>query len=94
MGHTKIRYGDPGENFLEELVFNPEKQKEFYNKFVFRKGGNSGNRDRGGSSSGDSGGRNKRYGKQISRVFGEFIGNECHGVILKVIWRQIHSTMR
>ena len=85
MGRTKIYYEkSPWEEFLEEIVFNPDKQKEFYETVISRRNGSSGNRESGGNGSGDSGGLNKRCGKQISEAFGEFICDECRGVMLKV----------
>lgn len=83
MGRTRIYYEKPPrEEFLEEIVFNLDKQKEFYETFIRRRSGSSGNRESGDSGSGNSEGLNK--GKQISEAFGEFIRDERHGVILKL----------
>ena len=85
MGRTRIYYErSPREEFLEEIVFNFDEQKELYETLIRRRSGSSGNRESGDSGGGNSGGLNKGYGKQISEAFGEFICDECHGVMLKV----------
>lgn len=82
LGSTRIYYErPPSEEFLEEIVFNLDKQKEFYETFIHRRSGNSGNHESGDSGNGNSGGRNKGDGKQIRGAFGEFICVKCHGVI-------------
>ena len=82
MGRTRIYYEkSPWEEFLEEIVFNTDKQKEFYETVISRRNGSSGNRESGGNGSGNSGGLNIRCGKQIGEAFGELI---CRGVMLKV----------
>ncbi|XP_066014851.1 uncharacterized protein [Pocillopora verrucosa] len=66
LGRTRIYYEkSPWEEFLEEIVFNTDKQKEFYETVISRRNGSSGNRESGGNGSGNSGGLNKRCGKQI-----------------------------
>lgn len=83
MGRTRIYYErSPREEFLEEIVFNFDEQKELYETLIRRRSGSSGNRESGNSGGGNSGGLNKGYGKQISEAFGEFF--ECHGDMLKV----------
>lgn len=83
MGRTRIYYErSPREEFLEEIVFNFDEQKELYETLIRRRSGSSGNRESGDSDGGNSGGLNKGYGKQISDAFGEYF---C---------RQIHSTIR
>ena len=82
MGRTEIYYEKPPwEDFLEEIIFNTDKQKEFYETVISRRNGSSGNRESGGNG---SGGLNKRCGKQIGEAFGELICDECRGVMLKV----------
>lgn len=85
MGRTEIYYEkSPLEDFLEEIIFNNDKQKEIYEMIISRRNGSSGSRERGGNGSGNSGGLNKRCGKQIGEAFGELICDECGGVMLKV----------
>lgn len=71
LGRTRIYYErSPREEFLEEIVFNFDEQKELYETLIRRRSGSSGNRESGDSGGGNSGGLNKGYGKQISEAFG------------------------
>ncbi|XP_066014850.1 uncharacterized protein [Pocillopora verrucosa] len=83
LGRTRIYYEkSPWEEFLEEIVFNTDKQKEFYETVISRRNGSSGNRESGGNGSGNSGGLNKRCGKQIGEAFGSSQPSHVLGILI------------